>query len=82
MTPRLIEWFRRYRTDHPTWGVFHVWLDDGNYKIPVVVSDAEIDHAHPGASARYRAEVREMAATFARLSPSQRKKLAERCRGL
>lgn len=68
ITPERIEWFARYLRREPAWGVFHVWLDDGNYDLPFTLYDA--DGQAP--------DVIEAGEWFAKLTASQRKRLGHK----
>lgn len=67
ITPERVDWFARYHAKELAWGVFHVWLDDGNYGLPFELHDQD-----------QPAEVIEAAQWFARLTPSQRKRLGRK----
>lgn len=67
ITPERVDWFARYHAENLAWGVFHVWLDDGNYTVPFSLYDP----AQP-------ADVVEAGEWFAKLTPSQRKRLGEK----
>lgn len=77
ITPERIEWFARYYTANPSWGEFHVALDDGNYK-------CEAGPHHPTHTAEIRAtwpaDLRDAAEWFDTLTPSQRRRLAVRAK--
>ena len=64
VTPELVARFAAYHKHELAWGIFHVPLDDGNYKL---------DCAEPRTD-----EERELAAIFRQLSITQRAKLARR----
>lgn len=66
ITPERVDWFARYEMTAPCWGAFHVALDDGNYKCGAVLSGDEPD------------DVREAAAWFDSLTPSQRRRLRDK----
>lgn len=69
ITREWIEWFAAYYRQHPSWGIFHVSLSDGNYEFGA--SDNIFDDAgFP------EAVLNEAAAWFNKLSPSQRRRLA------
>jgi hypothetical protein len=70
-----IRWFAEYLRKHPEWGIFHVSLSDANYEFGA--SDSIWDD--PPYS---EAELREVAAWFNRLSPSQRRRLGMKARDL
>lgn len=71
LTAEVLDAFREYHRREPSWGIFHVALDDGNYK-----SDAAPER---WLDRTYTDEERRLAAIFAELSPSQRAKVAGRC---
>lgn len=63
ITPEIVERFAAYYRKHPSWGAFHVCLDDGNWwasAFPVDDDDEE----------------RVLVAIFDRLTESQRRRLA------
>jgi hypothetical protein len=70
ITPEWIDWFARYYSNNQAWGVFHVWLDDGNCKIAYVLSDSE--------KVGLPTDVLEAARWFALLSPSQKERLGRK----
>jgi hypothetical protein len=70
LTPERVAWFGAYRHANPSWGVFHVILDDGNWRLRV--TDEQLQ-GQPE-------DVVENARWFNALTPSQRARLAKRCR--
>lgn len=72
LTPERVKWFAEYYKKHPEWGIFHVSLADGNYQLGAA-TDFSI-----WLSNESEAELREVAAWFNRLSPSQRRRLQMR----
>lgn len=76
LTPERIAWFAEYYKQNPSWGVFHVCLDDGNYKTGAVSLERD------GGFAGYPPDVQEAVRWFEKLSPSQRKRLGHRAADL
>ena len=58
--------FASYYQNNPSWGIFHVVMDDGNWAM---------DHAPPATQ-----EERLLAGIFNNLTPSQRRKVAKQAR--
>jgi hypothetical protein len=73
VTPERVEEFARYLSEYSAWGYFHVWLDDGNYKIKCNPDDPK----YP-----VHGSTRDMRHYFALLSPSQRKKLGDKAEAM
>ncbi len=71
LTPELYGRFASYHRRELAWGVFHVWLDDDNYRIPVRAESLPSDATD---------EERELWSIFCQLSPSQIARIAKRCR--
>lgn len=69
VTYELLERFKAYHNKHGAWGIFHVSLDDGNYRLGA----ADLDDSNTD-------EERELAAIFERLTPTQRRKIKGLCR--
>ena len=74
LTPDRIAWFADYHRQHPSWGIFHVALDDGNYECGAAKESWAIT---PWTDAE-----REAAAWFDQLTPSQRRRLGQRAEDL
>jgi hypothetical protein len=68
LTPEIYARFTAYHRKELAWGIFHVWLDDGNY-------DIRPEPAPPNMTA----EERDLWDIFRQLSPSQMARLAKRC---
>lgn len=73
LTHEIYERFTDYHRHNLAWGIFHVWLDDGNYKGTMpewpwgTKAEEMTDEEH------------ELWAVFRQLSPSQISRLAKRC---
>lgn len=72
ITRERIEWFARYFFMNPSWGVFHVCLDDRNYKLGASEWQREA----------WSTELVEVVAWFEKLTPSQRSRLGKKAREL
>lgn len=70
ITPEHVAWFATYLLDNPAWGVFHVSLADGNWKL-----GANIRVDDP-------LQVRIAADWFDQLTPSQRRRLRDKATAL
>jgi hypothetical protein len=68
ITPERVTWFREYHQANPAWGVFHVVLDDENWKLKI--DDKQLN-GQPD-------DVVEAARWFNMLTPSQRARLERR----
>lgn len=66
-----IRWFADYYRDQPAWGIFHVSLSDGNWKLGA----ADFDPATRLPRAQWPSEMKDAADWFDRLTPSQRRRL-------
>lgn len=89
ITPERVEWFARYWWANPTWGVFHVCLDDGNWECGaadrmhrpgtgVTVASLFVPSRHDVGRDEWPAELREHAEWFDSLTPSQRRRLGQK----
>lgn len=76
LTPERVRWFAEYYRQNPSWGVFHVCLDDGNYKCGAISME------RGGGFASYPPDVQEHVKWFEKLSPSQRARLGKRAADL
>lgn len=65
ITPERVQWFANYYKANPSWGVFHICLEDGNWRLGAREDGREA----------WPVDIREAAAWFDRLSPSQRRRL-------
>ncbi len=74
LTPDRVRWFAEYYKQHPSWGIFHLCLADGNW--PMGATDEKWT-ARP-----WTDELREAAEWFNRLTPSQRRRLKYRAEEL
>lgn len=74
LTPEIIQRFADYynRPGNGAWGIFHVYLDDGNQGLPI--EQRHIDEAETD-------EERELLAIFAQLTYSQRVRLGVKAEG-
>lgn len=68
----LIDRFADYHRRNLAWGVFHVWLDDGNYDSSFSVEQLE------SWGMTLTDEERELGAIFEDLSATQRAKISKR----
>lgn len=84
ITPERVQWFADYYKQNPVWGVFHASLDDGNLCGASTgdLFDTTTMRWVPGGRASWPADVREAAAWFDTLTPSQRKRLAMKAEDL
>jgi len=73
LTPEIYERFASYHRRNLAWGIFHVWLDDGNYKgkMPAWPWGTEPDEMTE--------EEHGLWGIFCQLSPSQMARIAGRC---
>jgi len=69
ITPERVAWFAAYYQENPSWGIFHVCLCDGNWKLG------------SGDPWDQRSDVREACEFFNRLTPSQRGRLGRKAEG-
>ena len=76
VTPERVQQFAAYLAHNRAWGIFHVSLSDGNYEYGAA---PESSWGVLGA-VRDPETLRDMALYFAKLSPSQRRKLGEQAR--
>jgi hypothetical protein len=67
ITEEHVVWFATYKSDNPSWGVFHVCLDDGNWKL-----GASPDREHLPLQVRIACE------WFDQLTASQRRRLRDK----
>lgn len=66
--PEVIEEFAAFHAKHPGWGELHTMMSDGNWKDKFLPDPSEMrDH-----------EARRLAKKLAKLSPGQRKRLADK----
>ncbi len=72
LTPEVYAYFSAYLAKNPAWGIYHVWLDDGNYK-------AEPPEKPYDAGVAVTAEDLRMWELFRAMTPTQRKRVGERC---
>jgi hypothetical protein len=83
ITPERVEWFAHYYAENLAWGVFHVSLDDGNYELGAA-DGATWNELARAWGPPYRIgddwpeDVREHAAWFDTLTPSQRRRLRDK----
>jgi len=70
ITPARIQWFAEYYKQHPEWGVFHVSLADGNWRL-----GAAIWGPADGDRRRWPQDLQDVARWFDQLTPSQRRRL-------
>ncbi len=77
LTPEVYDYFRRYyaQPDHGAWGIYHVWLDDGNYDLDPIGEPNDCSGFY-----RVTDEDRRMWEVFREMTPSQRRRIAKRCR--
>lgn len=71
ITPERVAWFAAYLRANPSWGEFHVSLDDGNW-CKAASSERPTDRES------WPADVREAAAWFDTLTQSQRRRLGQK----
>lgn len=69
LTAERVAWFIHYRRKYPGWGVFHVVLSDGNWKLPIDPSSTAVT-GEPGEA--------DAIAWFNDLTTSQRRRLGMR----
>lgn len=75
ITTQRIEWFARYYLSNPSWGIFHVSLADGNYKLGAALLSPE-----GFGRAYWSEELQDVARWFDRLTPSQRARLGTKAK--
>lgn len=89
ITPERVTWFRAYYRENPSWGVFHVSLDDGNYdrgaattmKRPgtgCFIGDTWVPERHDLPREDWPPDLRGAAEWFDKLTPSQRRRLGKK----
>lgn len=70
LTEVILSAFRAYHRREVSWGIFHVCLDDGNWKLGP-------EPEYPDRP--YTDEERKLVAIFEQLTPTQRAKISDRC---
>jgi len=71
LAPEVYAYFKVYHRRNLAWGIYHVYLDDGNYRL----TPPEV----PYGDDRVTDEDRRMWDLFRQMTPSQRARLAKRC---
>jgi len=67
ITPERIEWFKAYHKKYPSWGAFHVTLEDCNWTMKV---DTSFSNGEPGEEEAIR--------WFNQLTQTQRRRLGRK----
>jgi hypothetical protein len=76
LTPEVHAYFTAYLKKNPAWGIYHVFLDDGNYgDVPEepYAGGWDQDYATPCTD-----EDRRMWALFRQMTPSQQRRIAKK----
>ncbi len=78
ITPERLAWMRSYHRQCLGWGVFHVILDDGNWKSTAVLAPGPEGAAYHRERNEWMDGIEEMVEWFNKLTPSQRRRLSSR----